>query len=549
MSSIVKQTRSLFLLPPSTVPCDTLPDTTLCLSSETTPPWTSMPSTFAAWNPTALVPPAPRKCQSGANHGRWYTAPLTALAQPSTAPVPATRAPSARYASCPRTGNAQCPSRLYKCAQSAIFCRIHECPLPPILSAHQFPAARFEQAVRRRHRESIAFPVPRVRARELPHQCLARQQEATARLAAPTPLPPSPTLSQEARDEVPSHSESPWRPRRLGDHSRNLPPGAYAYPGAWAGADTAHMRVRGPVRTRTRTHGAGAGTAPARGRVRGGRHSAYLGRVRMRGRGRALHVRSVGAGTCMGAGTTHTQDGLVPGREHGTARTRAHVGGWERARGPVRRLRGAGSYTGGARGRGHGTAHTRAVQTTSTPPLLAPTSTVPPTARPERRVTTQPKRHTLPRRRRLALRHMPGIAETSPSTAFPIWKAGGGGFTLPRIERGPVDGLVGIHCNIVAIETAGSAPAPFGSEAPLAGVRAAQGEGPSAVALGFRVEPKYVHSTVTVHTKAARRGAHRECRGQSASNGPTPKPAIASLRATRPPTMGRPDEDDLELRG
>ncbi|KAJ7833128.1 hypothetical protein B0H14DRAFT_3462927 [Mycena olivaceomarginata] len=37
---------------------------------------------------------------------------------------------------------------------------------------------------------------------ELPHQHLTQQQETAVCLAAVTPLPPSPTLSQEARDEV-----------------------------------------------------------------------------------------------------------------------------------------------------------------------------------------------------------------------------------------------------------------------------------------------------------------------------------------------------------
>ncbi|KAJ7208222.1 hypothetical protein GGX14DRAFT_395883 [Mycena pura] len=166
--------------------------------------------------------PDPRKCQSGANHGKMYTAcfneahgprykfwdigvvpnGLPAPAQPPAAPaMPVARAQNSRCASCPRTGNAQCPSRLCKTccrAQSDIFCRIHECALPPTLAT----AARLESAAPRRRRESIAFPAPRLRERELPHERIARQQEAAARLAALTPLPPSPTLSQEARDEA-----------------------------------------------------------------------------------------------------------------------------------------------------------------------------------------------------------------------------------------------------------------------------------------------------------------------------------------------------------
>ncbi|KAJ7810993.1 hypothetical protein B0H14DRAFT_3480102 [Mycena olivaceomarginata] len=42
--------------------------------------------------------------------------------------------------------------------------------------------------------------------RELPHEQLARQQEAAMCLAMLTPLPPLPMLSQEARDEAPAIS-------------------------------------------------------------------------------------------------------------------------------------------------------------------------------------------------------------------------------------------------------------------------------------------------------------------------------------------------------
>ncbi|KAJ7861410.1 hypothetical protein B0H14DRAFT_2575997 [Mycena olivaceomarginata] len=62
------------------------------------------------------------------------------------------------------------------------------------------PPARFSTLVSQT--PPPAFPAPRRRQHELPHQRLARQQEAAARLAALTPLPPSPTLSQEERDEA-----------------------------------------------------------------------------------------------------------------------------------------------------------------------------------------------------------------------------------------------------------------------------------------------------------------------------------------------------------
>ncbi|KAJ7882225.1 hypothetical protein B0H14DRAFT_3128867 [Mycena olivaceomarginata] len=93
--------------------------------------------------------------------------------------------------------------------------RIHE-TRPPALSTSTREildaglaeaAAAFPAPPRRQHElldaeAAAAFPAPRRRQHELPHQRLARQQEAVARLAALTPLPPSPTLSQEERDEV-----------------------------------------------------------------------------------------------------------------------------------------------------------------------------------------------------------------------------------------------------------------------------------------------------------------------------------------------------------
>ncbi|KAJ7833338.1 hypothetical protein B0H14DRAFT_3462790 [Mycena olivaceomarginata] len=72
---------------------------------------------------------------------------------------------------------------------------------PPLATiSRQLPAAGLEETAPRRRRESVVFPSPRPRDRELPHECLARQEEAAAHLAALTPLPPSPTLSQEAHD-------------------------------------------------------------------------------------------------------------------------------------------------------------------------------------------------------------------------------------------------------------------------------------------------------------------------------------------------------------
>ncbi|KAJ7818327.1 hypothetical protein B0H14DRAFT_3473876 [Mycena olivaceomarginata] len=177
------------------------------------------------------VLPAPRKCQSGANHGKCVlTRPMAtdtssgiSASSPMVFPLPPSLPllpPSLLVPQCPpreppvliappahapgtRSAHRASARRAVR-AQSAVFCRIHERPRPPTLAttARQLPAARLEPAAPRRRRESIAFPAPRPRERELPHERLARQQEAAARLAALTPLPPSPTLSQEARDEA-----------------------------------------------------------------------------------------------------------------------------------------------------------------------------------------------------------------------------------------------------------------------------------------------------------------------------------------------------------
>ncbi|KAJ7226909.1 hypothetical protein GGX14DRAFT_385697 [Mycena pura] len=351
---------SLFL------PCDTLPcDTTRCLTFETTTRWTSTPGAFPVPNPPALasshgVPP-PRKCQSGANHGKWYTAcfndvhghrykfwdigvvpnglPAPAQpAQPSTAPLPPARATSARCASCPRTGNTQCPSRPCKtccCVQSAVFCRVHESPLPPTLAAtaRQLPLVHLEPAPPRRRCESIAFPAPRPCKSKLPHERLAGQQETAARLAALTPLPLSPTLLQEARDEAPAISgaisltmgTSPppsvttADTRRVQLHTRGGGPAASAIhpgPGPSAGARAGLVsplwRVDGRRGGGPRTH-ATAATA----RIRGS--SAALAPTSSRWRTRARP--GGGRGTGMGAATCAEDEreewGGVDGDERG----------------------------------------------------------------------------------------------------------------------------------------------------------------------------------------------------------------------------------------
>ncbi|KAJ7792983.1 hypothetical protein B0H14DRAFT_3498604 [Mycena olivaceomarginata] len=129
--------------------------------------------------------PASRQCQYGTNQGKYYVA--QNIAQ-SPAPPPsmqaATRRPpphlSTQCLSCTRPGNAQ----------------VHE-TRPPALSTSTRRILETGLA-----EAAAAFPAPRQPEHELPHQRLARQQEAAVRLAALTPLPPSPTLSQEERDEA-----------------------------------------------------------------------------------------------------------------------------------------------------------------------------------------------------------------------------------------------------------------------------------------------------------------------------------------------------------
>ncbi|KAJ7789382.1 hypothetical protein B0H14DRAFT_243620 [Mycena olivaceomarginata] len=125
--------------------------------------------------------------------------------------MPAARASRAHCASCPRTGNAQCLSRLCKtccCAQSAVCCYIHERPHPPTLAttSRQLPATHLEEATPRRRRESIAFPAPRPRKRELPHEHLASQQESRCADAA---APIANTLARSMRRDA-CHLSRPW---------------------------------------------------------------------------------------------------------------------------------------------------------------------------------------------------------------------------------------------------------------------------------------------------------------------------------------------------
>ncbi|KAJ7322988.1 hypothetical protein DFH08DRAFT_969621 [Mycena albidolilacea] len=172
--------------------------------------------------------PAPRLCQYGPNEGKYYVAcfnkahgarykfwdlgvhPRNA-AQQNNAPPPTPLSST-------QTATAKPPPRLsVKCISCTRLenAQIHE-TRPPALSTstHEIldaglaeAAAAFPAPPCRQHKfldaeAAAAFPALRRRQHELPHQRLARQQEAVARLAVLTPLPPSPTLLQEERDKV-----------------------------------------------------------------------------------------------------------------------------------------------------------------------------------------------------------------------------------------------------------------------------------------------------------------------------------------------------------
>ncbi|KAJ7318745.1 hypothetical protein DFH08DRAFT_971117 [Mycena albidolilacea] len=137
-------------------------------------------------------------------HPRITLPPAQLNTAPPPAPLPSIQTATARRPPCPSDerqcfsctcpGNAQCAMRRCKvCCRSLAtsHCRIHE-PWPPALSTSTLQILDTAEA-------AAAFPAPCHLQRELPHQHLARQQETAPRLTA---LPPSPMLSQEARDEA-----------------------------------------------------------------------------------------------------------------------------------------------------------------------------------------------------------------------------------------------------------------------------------------------------------------------------------------------------------
>ncbi|KAJ7358499.1 hypothetical protein DFH08DRAFT_953640 [Mycena albidolilacea] len=163
--------------------------------------------------------PAPRQCQYGSNQGKYYVAcfnkahgprykfwdfgvhPRNALppTQQNTAPPPAfPPAPPAAPLPSTQTATARPPPRQALNVYPVHAQETHRFTRPshrPSTTTRQILDTGLADA-------ATAFPAPRRCQHELPHQRLARQQEAAARLAALTPLPPSPTLSQEERDEA-----------------------------------------------------------------------------------------------------------------------------------------------------------------------------------------------------------------------------------------------------------------------------------------------------------------------------------------------------------
>ncbi|KAJ7821871.1 hypothetical protein B0H14DRAFT_3471170 [Mycena olivaceomarginata] len=167
----------------------------------------------------AVFLPASRQCQHGSNKGKYYTcfdkahearhnnwtlactlamiyllpaehrsAPRSASSvQTATARLPPPRAPNVLHV---YARSARCAA-----ARSSWFvtshCGIHE-TRPTVLSTstRQILDAGLADPA------AAAFPAPRCYQRELPHQRLARQQEAAARLAALTPLLLSPSIGQ-----------------------------------------------------------------------------------------------------------------------------------------------------------------------------------------------------------------------------------------------------------------------------------------------------------------------------------------------------------------
>ncbi|KAJ7829885.1 hypothetical protein B0H14DRAFT_2593752 [Mycena olivaceomarginata] len=159
--------------------------------------------------------PASRECQHGQNRGKWYTVSYNEshghrfkfwdLGAFAASPV-ATSSHPEQYSPCrpplfQASASCQNTKRQDLLSRAVEFlCSVHELAPPARMiskTTQQLLVAGLEEA-------AAALPAPRHCVSELHHQRLAQEQEAgtAACLAALTALPPSPMLSQEARDQV-----------------------------------------------------------------------------------------------------------------------------------------------------------------------------------------------------------------------------------------------------------------------------------------------------------------------------------------------------------
>ncbi|KAJ7802248.1 hypothetical protein B0H14DRAFT_3781244 [Mycena olivaceomarginata] len=192
--------------------------------------------------------PAPKKCLNGQNKDRYYVScynashgpriklwalgvtptvatmfptpaanqpppPLASPNHPPPFPMPAARIPRTVCPTCGRQGNALCMTNRCKAdcrAHSTLPCKVHETLQPPTARPPVQPSVP-RLPTKARPRRSLDVLVAGLedartvlntpqRLAELAQDHLAQQQEQAARLAALTPLPPSPTRSQEDRD-------------------------------------------------------------------------------------------------------------------------------------------------------------------------------------------------------------------------------------------------------------------------------------------------------------------------------------------------------------
>ncbi|KAJ7731172.1 hypothetical protein B0H14DRAFT_3517909 [Mycena olivaceomarginata] len=139
--------------------------------------------------------------------------PLASPNHPPPFPMPAARTPRTVCPTCSRQGNALCMTNRCKAdcrAHSTLPCKVHETLQPPTARAPAQPSVPRPPTKARPHRsldvlvagleDARAVLNTPQRLADLAQNHLAQQQEQAARLAALTPLPPSPTRSQEDRD-------------------------------------------------------------------------------------------------------------------------------------------------------------------------------------------------------------------------------------------------------------------------------------------------------------------------------------------------------------